>query len=449
MVRNAIWLNAFVAFYLAFVAFIPQVIGKRVVAIVYPGLCSLSQGLVDMGYLSAFPAYRNKYTTLLRQLLEAIPEVVTPPDVPIHYLDLVYIAMGYLASVAFIFVLAILFPVPETATLRRTPSVVPNPGRGVADPAAMAQEDAETAAASTSSMYRVVCTRIQRLAIITKVSLLLLLRILLLPLCQGLLLLATLGAQVLPFTVQDWAEFIAGNPIGMLSLSWVSGITFMLSMTITILQLREVLHPCYLARLIRPQEAHAELMHSLLQETAWVHMKRTATSCAVYTALQLLLVAAPLGCIGAGLRMARIAHCRGGAGGGAAEGVYAMLSTWHTWHTWHTWYTFPILQIPAELLALHLGYLTCLEKHKERLGKGMHHLLVKSCGALGVSRLVLPHVYVLTEDEDEDEDEDEGKGRGRGRGRGRGNGRDRRRRRREVSYTAAVHRPAQSQKHWI
>jgi hypothetical protein len=45
---------------------------------------------------------------------------------------------------------------------------------------------------------------------------------------------------VLPYTADDWAHFIALHALGAFALAWVGGITFMLTMTITVLQLREV-----------------------------------------------------------------------------------------------------------------------------------------------------------------------------------------------------------------
>ncbi len=45
---------------------------------------------------------------------------------------------------------------------------------------------------------------------------------------------------VLPYSADQWAQFIAQHSLGAFALAWVAGITFMLTMTITVLQLREV-----------------------------------------------------------------------------------------------------------------------------------------------------------------------------------------------------------------
>lgn len=58
---------------------------------------------------------------------------------------------------------------------------------------------------------------------------------------------------VLPYSADQWARFIALHSLGAFALAWIAGITFMLTMTITVLQLREVLHPAVFAKIIRPQ----------------------------------------------------------------------------------------------------------------------------------------------------------------------------------------------------
>jgi len=55
------------------------------------------------------------------------------------------------------------------------------------------------------------------------------------------------------YTAEQWVNFAVSNVIGMLALSWVVGISYMLIVTLSVLQLREVLHPGVLAKYIRPQ----------------------------------------------------------------------------------------------------------------------------------------------------------------------------------------------------
>ena len=50
-------------------------------------------------------------------------------------------------------------------------------------------------------------------------------------------------------------------------LHWVLGITFMLVVTVSVLQMREVMHPNVLKDIIRPQEANVDLLGNLLSES--------------------------------------------------------------------------------------------------------------------------------------------------------------------------------------
>jgi E3 ubiquitin-protein ligase MARCH6 len=52
----------------------------------------------------------------------------------------------------------------------------------------------------------------------------------------------------------------------------------MLTVTLSVLQLREVLHPDVLAKSIRPQEPHIDLLSSLMQESGLMHVKRICIS---------------------------------------------------------------------------------------------------------------------------------------------------------------------------
>jgi hypothetical protein len=62
-----------------------------------------------------------------------------------------------------------------------------------------------------------------------------------------------IAEYLLEFQLESWAKFLAFNSVGAYGIAWVSGITFMLSMTISVLQLREVLHPDIFGKLIKPQ----------------------------------------------------------------------------------------------------------------------------------------------------------------------------------------------------
>jgi hypothetical protein len=89
-------------------------------------------------------------------------------------------------------------------------------------------------------------------AAVGKVGLLLFLKMLLLPLLLGVCLdLATL--TILQESVSSRITYAGGDLFGAISVHWVAGITFMLLVTVSVLQLREVVHPDLFARIIRPQ----------------------------------------------------------------------------------------------------------------------------------------------------------------------------------------------------
>jgi E3 ubiquitin-protein ligase MARCH6 len=89
-------------------------------------------------------------------------------------------------------------------------------------------------------------------AAVAKVGLLLFLKMLFLPLLLGVCLdLATL--TILQESVSSRITFAGGDLFGAISIHWVAGITFMLLVTVSVLQLREVVHPDLFARIIRPQ----------------------------------------------------------------------------------------------------------------------------------------------------------------------------------------------------
>merc|ERR1712185_308902 len=67
----------------------------------------------------------------------------------------------------------------------------------------------------------------------------------------------------------------------------------MLFVTVSVLQLREVLHPDIFASIIRPQEPHPDLLGSLLQESGATHARRMVMSLAIYIVLLFLFVWLP------------------------------------------------------------------------------------------------------------------------------------------------------------
>lgn len=196
-------------------------------------------------------------------------------------------------------------------------------------------------------------------AAVVKVGLLLFLKMLFLPLLIGLWL-DDATSDILGPGHQDRVLFASENLVGALLLHWVAGITFMLLVTVSVLQLREVLHPAMLGRIIRPQEPQPDLLGSLLQEAGMTHARRMAMSLLIYVLLLVVFVWVP-------------AH---------------LLSPLR--FTLRTAYVAPQLQIPSELVLFHLALLTFLEKAKDSIGVLQYTWLRPFCDVLGLTRYLLP-----------------------------------------------------------
>ncbi|KAJ0395192.1 hypothetical protein P43SY_004584 [Pythium insidiosum] len=106
----------------------------------------------------------------------------------------------------------------------------------------------------------------------TLVSTLLLLKMVVLPIMLGLGI-DFFSLRLFNVTAQERVVFCMHNMVGAILVHWVLGITFMLFVTVSVLQLREVMHPDILANVIRPQEAHPDLLRSLLSENSMKHAR--------------------------------------------------------------------------------------------------------------------------------------------------------------------------------
>ena len=95
-----------------------------------------------------------------------------------------------------------------------------------------------------------------------KVGILLFLKMLLLPLLLGI----GLDAATLSLVgenVNCRITYAGGDLFGAVSIHWVAGITFMLLVTVSVLQLREVVHPDLFAQVIRPQVSFIQIAQKL------------------------------------------------------------------------------------------------------------------------------------------------------------------------------------------
>lgn len=129
---------------------------------------------------------------------------------------------------------------------------------------------------------------------IIKLTLLLIFRIFFIPLFVGFFILLIFSSTILPYNALDWINFLTFNAIGIYALTWVCGISFMLFISLSTLQWREILHPNLIGKLIRPQEPHAELIRSLSDDSLFYHIKKFFSSFFVYILLLFISLYIPV-----------------------------------------------------------------------------------------------------------------------------------------------------------
>ena len=178
---------------------------------------------------------------------------------------------------------------------------------------------------------------------------------------------------------------LGGGWLGVAVSRWVLGITFMLVVTVAVLQLREVLHPQILAKAVRPHEPRPDLLATLLAEPAKAHAKRLFTSLAIYGVLLAFAVAAP-----AALASAVVS---------SAPAFLAKFA-----------YVAPKIQIPIELVVFHLALLALLERLKAKLRDGQRIWLQFACKVLDLDNYLLPQLDDDNNTNIGDDDSDAGDG---------------------------------------
>lgn len=128
------------------------------------------------------------------------------------------------------------------------------------------------------------------------------------------------------------------------------------------------MHPDLFAKVIRPQEEHSELINSLINEAGLLHVKRIFISLLVYLVLMVVLVIVPL------ILCRYLLHC-----------IYGVSTV-----SIKVWYLIPEVQIPLELLAGHIVFLSILDRKKEVIGRMQHHWLIFLSQHLGLFRFLIP-----------------------------------------------------------
>lgn len=341
MLRNAFWLLGFIGLFMVTFFSLPYIIGFNFAQIL---------GRFYPHYPIVTTAFETVIPLKIRQIIELVFELSVKYQNPIHFFDLSVIALGFCTIFAMVYTVDAFF----FSVFLHFPQ-------------------ARFAIASLREL-------LSKSAVVIKVGMLLVIRIFVLPVMLGSVILMVCGDALFEFTAADWANFLSVNCIGAYALAWVSGITFMLSMTISVLQLREVLHPDIFAKIIRPQEAHIDLIASLVNESASVHIRRIFISMLVYLFLMTFLLYSPILIAKNALKFG-IEHSTWVAQW-AEKGVLKL--------ELHVWYFIPQIQLPLEILLSHITFLSILDKKKDVLGRLQHFWLVNACKVLGLTIYLLP-----------------------------------------------------------
>ncbi|KAE9332862.1 hypothetical protein PF008_g14734 [Phytophthora fragariae] len=298
--RNVSWLLAFNGAYLGLFAFIPYTLGSTLLsagARIVASLPVASPAFASLGALeSSADQELSLGVFLVKTLLQSVETAKQNGDC-LQLVDLCTCTMGYL-SICLTIVL-------WRFMVRTASSYIHRP-------------------LMDGLLWALRC-----LTAIVKVSTLLLLKMVILPIILGMGI-DFASLHLFMVTAQDRITFCMENMICALMVHWVLGITFMLFVTVSVLQMREVAHPDILAKVIRPQEDHPDLLRTLLIVPSFFPLNL------------------------------RFQHFS------------------------------PEIQVPLELLVVHLVVLSVLEHAKNEIGKFQHLTIVFASERLGLTEFLLP-----------------------------------------------------------
>jgi E3 ubiquitin-protein ligase MARCH6 len=371
LVRNLLWLLAFNATYLGIFTFIPRTVGSAIYAGVF-NTTACSGLLKKLPYVYSESPDNVTAMGLLYSLNEESSRLNTSFRLP----DLTTVTLGYFSMAFVIVFIRYSWLFAHKVKTRFTPEqphtnpeevahpLLHGPGRregaqlhGFDDQDAMEHGGASVA----------VGLALDATVAVVKVGILLFLKMFLLPLLLGLWLDAS-TTTLFGHDVSDRIAYAASDLFSFVLLHWVAGITFMLLVTVFLLQLREVTHPDVLARLIRPQEPQPDLLGNLMNESVSTHMKRMFLSLGIYAPLLTMHVTIPVKLVVA-----------------SGLGNYFSFFRLNFWHL-----LMPQMQIPLELIIFHLSMLALLERYKNTIGELQHHWLIFMCRRMGLTDYILP-----------------------------------------------------------
>jgi E3 ubiquitin-protein ligase MARCH6 len=373
LVRNLLWFMAFVITYLGIFAFLPRFVGSSV----------YNRTMIKTIMLPAFVRDLTLFKVTLPVqdgIVQLVDELCTESDRlgrALKLNDIALLLVGYFSMA--LMILFIQFVVTTRKRMRAEFPAVVEPGDnqdgaegvgGNGDEPPNAWE--EVAMNENGDEIRLTLGQFFSMVMdcssaFVKVGSLLFLKMFLLPLMLGIWLdIATLTA--FGETPSSRIMYAGEDLFSSMLIHWVCGITFMLLVTVSVLQLREVVHPGLLARMIRPQEPQPDLLGNLLNESAATHTKRMVMSFGIYAFLLTIYIWLP--------------------------GQILMLCGVDSYVPFlrpKLFYLLPSqLQVPLELLVFHLTMLGFLEKYKNSIGGMQHQWLTLVCKPLGLIDHVLP-----------------------------------------------------------
>ena len=372
LIRNLLWLLAFNATYLGLFAFVPRIIGSAV----YVGIFNTTSCTVVM---KAIPYLYSEdgNTTTVYSTITAVHQVSEDLNTTFQLPDIATMILGYFAIAFMMTVMLFAWRFSQMFHRRfslrntRRHNIHRPPGPRNANwedirRRVAAHDLNEMNGQDAAANPAIGVAFLDGAVAVVKVGVLLFLKMFALPQILGLALDAS-TLSLFGHTLADRVYFAGSDLFSFILLHWVAGITFMLLVTVFLLQLREVMHPDILARVIRPQEPHPDLLGNLMNETVATHIKRMLLSLAIYAPILLLHVTLPV----------QFLLCCGSI----FTVPFYNLNFWHAMK--------PELQIPLELIIFHLSMLALLEKYKNTIGQLQHYWLTLVCGALGLTDYML------------------------------------------------------------
>lgn len=368
LLRNLLWLLAFNATYLGIFTFIPKTVGSTI----YSGVFNTTSCQNLLKSIPLMYSDNENQTTILNSL-ETINAVSVERNTTFRLPDTATILLGYLSIGAMTVILRFIWVLSqklqerysvEGTRLNDDDGVNPqNEGPRVARRGAqhLGEQEIELNAGEAIGVV------LDGTVAIVKVGILLCLKMFVLPLVLGLFLDAS-TLSLFNHQLSDRLLFAGSDLFSFVLLHWVAGITFMLLVTVFLLQLREVMHPEILARLIRPQEPQPDLLGNLMNESVVTHMKRMILSLAIYAPLLVLHITLPVKLL-------------------AMSGTTRYFSFFEL-KLWHI--VIPEMQVPIELVFFHLSMLALLERYKNSIGSFQHLWMKIMCRRMGLTEYLLP-----------------------------------------------------------